>query len=68
MGDKKIGCDVLMICAQNDYILPPSMSEGMEHLVEGKLERVVINNCGHFILMERPNEVNHEIFLWLNKK
>jgi soluble epoxide hydrolase/lipid-phosphate phosphatase len=54
----------LMISAENDPILIPQMTEGMERYVP-RLTRRLINNCGHWTQMEWPEETNRLIIEFL---
>ncbi len=47
----------LMICAEDDPVLTPALSEGMEERISD-LERVVIEDCGHWTQQEQPEATN----------
>ena len=57
----------LMIMAEDDVVLPPSMTEGMERFVPD-LEKVLIMNCGHWTQQEHPDETNRAIIDWLKRR
>ena len=55
IADRTIDVPCLMISAANDPVLTPAMTLGMEERVPD-LERVVIEDCGHWTQQERPEE------------
>jgi pimeloyl-ACP methyl ester carboxylesterase len=57
----------LMIMAEDDVVLPPSMTEGMESFVPD-LERVLIRNCGHWTQQEHPEETSRAMIEWLKRR
>lgn len=57
----------LMIMAENDVVLPPSASDGMEKYVPD-LDRVLIKACGHWTQQEKPAETTKAIGDWMNKR
>jgi pimeloyl-ACP methyl ester carboxylesterase len=57
----------LMIMAEDDMVLPPSMAGGMEAFVPD-LEKVLITNCGHWTQQEQPQAVNRAILGWLDRR
>lgn len=57
----------LMIMAEKDAVLPPSMANGMEQYVPD-LEKVLIEDSGHWTQQEKPAEVNAAIIGWLNRR
>ncbi|OQR84986.1 epoxide hydrolase [Achlya hypogyna] len=70
--DDKVGKDLtlhheaLFIGATRDMALPPSMSTGMEKIVPN-LSRGLVDNAGHWVLWEAPDEVNQILGDWLEK-
>lgn len=54
---ERIDLPALMICAEGDPVLTPAMSEGMEDRVPD-LERVIIDDCGHWTQQEQPEATN----------
>jgi pimeloyl-ACP methyl ester carboxylesterase len=54
-ADRTIDVPCLMISAENDPVLTPAMTVGMEERVP-KLTKVVIDDCGHWTQQERPAE------------
>lgn len=57
----------LMITAELDVMLPPSFAEGMEALVPD-LEKHLLAGCGHWTMMERPDEANGLMIDWLKRR
>ncbi|HSC18330.1 MAG TPA: alpha/beta hydrolase, partial [Rhizomicrobium sp.] len=57
----------LMIMAENDVVLPPSMTEGMERFVPD-LEKVLIRDCGHWTQQEKPEETSRAMIDWLKRR
>ncbi len=54
----------LLIWAMDDLALPPTNIDGIEALVP-QVEIVPIYDCGHFVIWEKPGEVNAAIHKWL---
>ena len=57
----------LMVSPEDDRLLPPSSTDHMPGLVP-KLLRVVIPDCGHWAMWERPEAVNRVLLDWLTSK
>jgi pimeloyl-ACP methyl ester carboxylesterase len=53
--------------AENDIVLPPSASDGMEKYVPD-LDRILIRACGHWTQQERPLETSEAIANWVIKR
>src|SRR5205085_6909268 len=66
IADRKIDVPCLMISAADDPVLTPAMTLGMEERVPN-LERVVIENCGHWTQQERPEETTQAMLAYLRK-
>jgi pimeloyl-ACP methyl ester carboxylesterase len=66
LADRKIEVPCLMISAENDIVLSPAMSVGMEERVPN-LERVLIHDCGHWTQQERPQETTDAMLGYLTK-
>ena len=54
----------LMISPADDLFLPPAVTDGMPAIVPD-LTRVVVPECGHWAMWERPGVVAGEITGWL---
>ncbi len=63
---QKIEAPSLMICAEDDFALPPAMAEGMEAYVP-RLEKKLIRDCGHWTQQEKPDELNALLVDWLRR-
>jgi pimeloyl-ACP methyl ester carboxylesterase len=66
IADRTIDVPCLMICAADDPVLTPAMSMGMEERVP-TLERVIIENCGHWTQQERPQETTAAMHAYLDR-
>jgi pimeloyl-ACP methyl ester carboxylesterase len=66
VADRKVEVPCLMICAADDPVLTPAMTIGMEERVPN-LDRVVIENCGHWTQQERPQETTDAMLTYLDK-
>lgn len=66
IADRKIDVPCLMISAANDPVLTPAMTFGMEERVPD-LEKVVIENCGHWTQQEKPEETNEHLLRYLRR-
>jgi pimeloyl-ACP methyl ester carboxylesterase len=64
IADRKIEVPCLMISAADDPVLTPAMTLGMEERVPN-LERVVIENCGHWTQQEKPEETTQAMLAYL---
>lgn len=56
----------LMVTAAGDRALPPSMAEGMDKFIPA-LEIHHVQDSGHWILWEKPDECNAILKQWLAK-
>lgn len=65
--DETVRAPSLFIGAALDMFLPVEASAGMETIVPG-LERHVIEDCGHWMMWEKPAEANALIIDWLTRK
>ena len=63
---RTIDVPCLMISAADDPVLTPAMTLGMEDRVPD-LERVVIEQCGHWTQQERPHETSHAMLAYLRR-
>ncbi len=63
----KISVPCLMLSAEDDFFLPPELSEGMEAYVPD-LEKGLIRECGHWTQVEKPDEVNRLLIDWLKRR
>lgn len=65
--EQKIKVPSLMISAEDDVVLSPAMTAGMEKYVPD-LEKHVIAGCGHWTQQEKPEELNRLIIDWLGRR
>jgi pimeloyl-ACP methyl ester carboxylesterase len=65
--EQKVTVPCLMVMAENDIVLRPSMADGMEAYVPD-LEKHLIKNCGHWTQAEQPDELNRVIVSWLKRR
>ena len=63
----KIQVPSLMISPEDDFFLPPSMTDPMVETVQD-LARVIIPNCGHWAMWDQPQDVNKAILGWLKDR
>lgn len=64
---QKVDCPALMVMAENDIVLRPSLADGMEVFVPD-LEKHLIKNCGHWTQTEKPDELNRVMIDWLKRR
>ena len=57
----------LYIGAEHDVILPPASADGMEDFI-ADLEKVTVQDSGHWTQQEQPDDVNRIILDWLARK
>lgn len=64
---EKVSVPSLMISAADDFVLRPSMADGMERFVPD-LEKHVIPDCGHWTQAEQPEALNRLMVDWLKRR
>jgi len=64
---QKVNVPGLMIMAEDDIVLSPAMTEGMEQYVPD-LEKALIRDCGHWTQQEHPDQVNTIMIDWLKRR
>ena len=62
--DPRIDVPSLMVSGRDDFVLRPSMTDGMDAYVS-KLARHTVENCGHWTPEEKPAELNRIMLGWL---
>ncbi len=67
VGVKKIEVPTLMVTAAWDAALPPTMAAGMPALCDD-LEMKQIEECGHWTMQEKPDELNALMIDWLQRR
>ena len=65
--EQRVHVPGLMIMAEDDVVLPPSLTDGMERFVPD-LERVLIHGSGHWTQQEKPEETSQAMIAWLKKR
>jgi pimeloyl-ACP methyl ester carboxylesterase len=65
--EQKVNVPGLMIMAEDDVVLSPAMTEGMEQYVPD-LEKALIRDCGHWTQQEHPDQVNTIMIDWLKRR
>ena len=65
--DPIIRAPSLMISAQRDFFLPPESADGMEKFVPD-LEKHFIDDCGHWVMWEKPLELSTLMIDWLRRR
>lgn len=66
IADDPIDVPALMISAADDPVLTPKMTEGMEERVPN-LEKLVIEECGHWTMHEQPEQLSRHIVAFLRE-
>ncbi|MEM8770389.1 MAG: alpha/beta hydrolase [Pseudomonadota bacterium] len=64
--DPIIDAPALWVGAASDFFLPPVSAEGMEKFVSN-LDKIVIDNCGHWVMWEQPEALNPILTDWLSR-
>lgn len=65
--DETVYAPSLWIGAELDLFLPPESAEKMSNIVSD-LEKHVIEDCGHWMMWEKPDEANALIIDWLKRR
>lgn len=60
-----ITCPTLLLCGASDITTTPEMHKQLSQDIHHSTI-IIIENCGHLILLEKPEEVNDALFKWLN--
>jgi pimeloyl-ACP methyl ester carboxylesterase len=58
-----IRCPTLVLGARQDALCPPVMQTQM-HQMMANSELVMLDDCGHFSVLEKPGEVNTALRDW----
>ncbi|MGQ0583861.1 MAG: alpha/beta fold hydrolase [Reyranella sp.] len=62
----KIKCPTIVVCGRDDAATPLFLSEEMAAAIPGS-ELIVIEQCGHLISMEKPEETSAILRRWLSR-
>ncbi|MFN0024371.1 MAG: alpha/beta fold hydrolase [Parvularculaceae bacterium] len=65
--DPVIRAPALWIGAEDDVFLPPAGADGMEKIVPD-LQTAIIRDCGHWVMWERPRQLNEILLRWLTAR
>lgn len=65
--DETVRAPALWVGAELDLFLPPETAVGMEAMVPD-LETHVLSGCGHWVMWERPAELNALLIDWLARR
>lgn len=60
----RIACPTIVVCGRDDAATPLFLSEEISGAIAGS-ELIVIEQCGHLITMEKPDETNAILRRWL---
>jgi pimeloyl-ACP methyl ester carboxylesterase len=63
---QRIKCPTIVVCGRDDAATPLFLSEEMAKAIPAAA-LVVIEQCGHLITMEKPDETNEILKLWLDR-
>src|SRR5882762_5101285 len=61
----KITCPTIVVCGRDDAATPLFLSEEMAAAIKGS-ELIVVEQCGHLLTMEKPDEANAILRRWLS--
>ncbi len=61
----KITCPTVVVCGRDDAATPLFLSEEMAAAIRGS-ELIVVEQCGHLVTMEKPEETNAILKRWLS--
>jgi pimeloyl-ACP methyl ester carboxylesterase len=60
----RISCPTIVVCGRDDAATPLFLSEEMAAAIKGS-ELIVVEQCGHLLTMEKPDETNAILRKWL---
>jgi pimeloyl-ACP methyl ester carboxylesterase len=61
----RITCPTIVVCGRDDAATPLFLSEEMAAAIKGS-ELIVVEQCGHLLTMEKPDEANAILRRWLS--
>ena len=62
----RIKCPTIVVCGRDDAATPLFLSEEMAKAIPAAA-LVVVEQCGHLVTMEKPEETNQILKFWLNR-
>jgi len=65
--DHTVRVPSLMIMAEDDAVLPPSATDGMEKIIPD-LEKYLVRGSGHWTQQEKPEEVSAKLIEWRRRR
>lgn len=65
-GLPKIKCPTIVVCGRDDAATPLFLSDEMAKAIPAAA-LVVVEQCGHLVTMEKPEETNEILRLWLSR-
>ena len=65
--DQTVRAPSLWIGAELDLFLPPEHGDDLDELVPD-IEKKIIPGCGHWMMWEKPTELNAELTDWLSRR
>ena len=65
---RQIQVPTLYFHGRNDGCIGAEIAEGMEAFFDRGLEKVIVEDAGHFVHQERPEEVNRRILEFLGAR
>jgi pimeloyl-ACP methyl ester carboxylesterase len=60
----RIKCPTIVVCGRDDAATPLFLAEEMAAAIKGS-ELIVVEQCGHLVTMEKPEETNAILKRWL---
>jgi pimeloyl-ACP methyl ester carboxylesterase len=63
---RRVTCPTVVLCGRDDTATPLAFSQEIAAAIEGS-ELIVIENCGHLVTMEKPEETNAILRRWLDR-
>lgn len=60
----RIAVPTLVVCGAEDRICPPPMSIAMANAIP-QARLAIVDGAGHYVMLERPDQVAHEVADWL---
>ncbi len=63
---QRIRCPTIVVCGRDDAATPLFLSEEIAKAIPAAA-LVVVEQCGHLVTMEKPDETNEVLRLWLSR-
>lgn len=65
---RKIRVPVLHLAGATDGCITPSLGRGQERFFAGEFRADIVPGAGHFLHLERPDDVNARVLRWLTRE